>query len=168
MGISQFFTHLRFYFKNCYFLMEVNFTIDLTDRFSYGIRYLNRAHYCVNVECIMFSNCLFFFFSFFCKPCPALWNFKSVFLIVKISEYGGSRRWVQLFRCCSCKNWYQNWYLHFHKTYNQCQKLTLVVTWFFYHVFKSWNQKIGQGDTSRKVLSPLLKSLMPPVSSLVT
>ena len=59
-----------------------------------------------------------FFFSFFCQPCSRLRNYKSVFLILKISQYGVPRLWVQLFPKCWCKNWYKNWYLHFHKTYN--------------------------------------------------
>ena len=57
----------------------------------------------------------FSFFSFFCQPWPGLQNYKSVFLI---SQYGGSRQWVQLFLRYPCKNWNKNWYLHFHKTYD--------------------------------------------------
>ena len=59
-----------------------------------------------------------FFFSFFCQPCLRLRNCKSVFLILKISEYGGLRLWVQLFPRYPCKNWYKNWHLHFYKTYD--------------------------------------------------
>ena len=59
-----------------------------------------------------------FFFSFFCQPCPELRKCKSVFLILKISQHGGSRRWVQLFPTYPCPNWYKNWYLHFHMTYD--------------------------------------------------
>ena len=58
------------------------------------------------------------FFSFFYRPYPGLRNCKSVFLILKISQYGRSRRWVQSFPRYLCKNWYKNWYLHFYKTYD--------------------------------------------------
>ena len=52
-----------------------------------------------------------FFSSFFCQLYPGLRNCKSVFLILKIFQYGGLR-WYP------CKNWYKNWYLHFCKTYD--------------------------------------------------
>ena len=55
-----------------------------------------------------------FFSLFSCHPCPRLRNCKSVFLILKISQYGGLRCWVQLFAWYSCKNWY----IYFHKTYD--------------------------------------------------
>ena len=45
-----------------------------------------------------------------------IWKCKSVCLILKISQYGGSRRWVPLFPRYLCKNWYKNWYFYFHKT----------------------------------------------------
>ena len=45
-------------------------------------------------------------------------NCKSVFLILKISQYGGSGRWVLLFSRYPCKIWHKNWYLHFYKTYD--------------------------------------------------
>ena len=63
------------------------------------------------------------FFYFFCQLCPGIQNCKSVFLILKISQYGGPRRRVQLFPRYLCKNWYKNWNLHFHKIYGQqiCQ-----------------------------------------------
>ena len=48
----------------------------------------------------------------FCKLCLELRNCKSVFLILNISHYGGSRQWVQLFPMHLCKNWYKNWYLY--------------------------------------------------------
>ena len=60
----------------------------------------------------------FFSFSFSCQPYPELWNCKSVFLILKISQYGVSRRCVQLFPRYPRMNWYKNWYLHFYKTYD--------------------------------------------------
>ena len=59
---------------------------------------------------------VFFYFSFFCQLCPVLWNCKSVFVILKISQFGGLRRWIQLSPRYSCKNWNKIWYLHFHKT----------------------------------------------------
>ena len=66
----------------------------------------------------MFFFFFFFsFFSFFCQPYPGLRNWKSVFLILKISQYGGSRWRVQLFPRYQCKNLYKNWYLYFYKTY---------------------------------------------------
>ena len=55
-----------------------------------------------------------FLFSFFCHPYPG--NCKSVFLILKISQYGGFRWWVH--NIPRCKNWYQDWYFHFYKTYD--------------------------------------------------
>ena len=61
---------------------------------------------------------VFFFLLFFCQPYPGLRNCNSVFLILKISQHDGSRRWVQLFSRCPYKNWYKNWYLRFYKTYN--------------------------------------------------
>ena len=60
----------------------------------------------------------FLFFSFFCQLFPRLWNCNSVFLILKISQYGGSKWWVQLCTSYSCKNRYRNWHLHFHQTYD--------------------------------------------------
>ena len=58
-----------------------------------------------------------FFFWFFCQACLGLWNRKLVFLILKISQYRGVRRWYQLFPMCSCKKWYKSWNMHFHKIY---------------------------------------------------
>ena len=52
-----------------------------------------------------------FFSSFFCQLYPGLRNCKSVLLVLKMSQYGGLRRYP-------CKNWYKNWYLHFYKTYD--------------------------------------------------
>ena len=37
----------------------------------------------------------FFFFCFFCESYPGLWKCKSVFLILKILQYGTSKLWVQ-------------------------------------------------------------------------
>ena len=52
---------------------------------------------------------------FFCQPCPGLWNCKSLFLILKFSQYSGLRQWVQLFLKYPCKNWYENWCHHFNR-----------------------------------------------------
>ena len=54
----------------------------------------------------------------FCQPCLGLRNCKSVFLILTITQYGRSRRWVQLCPKYVWKNWYKNWFLHFHETYD--------------------------------------------------
>ena len=61
---------------------------------------------------------VFLFLLFFCQPCLGLCSCKSLFLILKISQNGGPKRWVQLFSRYSCKNWYKKLYLHFHKTYD--------------------------------------------------
>ena len=45
-----------------------------------------------------------------------LCSWQLVFLILKVSQNGRSKRWVQLFLRYLCKNWYKNWYFHFHKT----------------------------------------------------
>ena len=78
----------------------------------------SRYYYCVCVKRITLCNYMCPYSSpsssrFFCQPCPGLRNCKAVFLIFKNSQYGGSRRWVQLFRRYPCNNWYKNWNLHF-------------------------------------------------------
>ena len=55
----------------------------------------------------------------FCQPYPRLRGCKSVFLILKILQYGRLKRWVQLFPRYPCKNWYKNCYLRFYKTCEQ-------------------------------------------------
>ena len=80
---------------------------------------LAKKVYCVFVKYITLCNCQCSSpspsrFSAF----PGLRNCKLVFLILKISQYGGSRRWAQLFPRYPCKNWYRNWYLHFYSTYD--------------------------------------------------
>ena len=75
-------------------------------------------HYILLRLCEMHYALLLFFFSLFCQPYPGLWDCKSVFLIIKISQYGESRWWVQLFPMYPCKNWYKNWYLHFYRTHD--------------------------------------------------
>ena len=69
---------------------------------------------------------LSFFFSFFYKPYHGLQNCKSVFLILKISQYGGLRPGVYLFQRYSYKNWYKDWCVNFYKTfdYEICQAAT--------------------------------------------
>ena len=59
-----------------------------------------------------------FFFLFACQPYPGFRNYKSVFLILKILPYEGSRQWVKLFPKHPCKNWYKDWYLHSYRTYS--------------------------------------------------
>ena len=66
----------------------------------------------------MLLHVLFFFIFFFSissQPYLGLLNCKSVFLILKITQFGGPTRRVQLFSRYPCKNWY----LHFYKTYDQ-------------------------------------------------
>ena len=58
------------------------------------------------------------FFLFFLSNLSETSNCKSLFLILKISQYGGSGRWVLLFSRYPCKIWHKNWYLHFYKTYD--------------------------------------------------
>ena len=66
-----------------------------------------------------FAIACFLLFLFVFLPAKGLWNCKSVFLNLKIWQYGGSRRWVQHFHAVHpCKIWHKNWYLHFYKTYD--------------------------------------------------
>ena len=51
----------------------------------------------------VFFFLLSFFFSFFCQPCPGRRNWKSILLNLKISQYGGWRRWVHFFPRYPCK-----------------------------------------------------------------
>ena len=62
----------------------------------------------------------FFFLVLVFLPYPVLRNCKLVFLIMKISQYDGSRQWLQVILRYPFKNWYKNWYLHSYKTYD-CQ-----------------------------------------------
>ena len=52
-------------------------------------------------------------FSFFCQSFQGLRNYKSVSLILKISQYLEPKWWLQIFLRFPCNNWYKNWYLHF-------------------------------------------------------
>ena len=67
-----------------------------------------------NYLCSSSSPSFFFFYQLY----PGLRNCKSVFLILKISQYGGLGLWVRLFPRYPCKNWYKNWYFYFYKTYD--------------------------------------------------
>ena len=80
------------------------------------VLYLNliweKSCYCVCVKHI--TRCqspmfFFFYFSFLYQSCPGLRNCKFVFLIFKLFQNCGRRRWVQLFPKHLCKNWYNNW-----------------------------------------------------------
>ena len=68
-------------------------------------------------------------FLFFCQSCPGVWNWESVFLILKISQYGRWRQQIQLFLRYSCKNWCRNWYFHFDKTYDHQLWQTAKRSW---------------------------------------
>ena len=74
-------------------------------------------------------------------------NCKSVFLILKISQYGGQKRWVQLFLRYSCKNWYwyKDSYFHFHRTRDH----------------KTWQADTSRGvdsdETNKKLLLKLIR-----------
>ena len=103
------------------------------------------------------------FFLFFCRPYPVRRNCKSVFLILQISQYGGSRRWVHLFQIYPCKNWYKNWYLHFYKTNDHqiCQAGTST------EFDSNKTNQVGAGDvyvknTWQTKTSPLWKLPWPP------
>ena len=84
--------------------------------------WLKLLDFCVCVKRKTLCNCLCSFSSpflpFFCRAYPGFRYCKLVFLILKISQYGGSRRWVQFFPRYSCKNWFKNWYIDFCKTYD--------------------------------------------------
>ena len=109
----------------------------------------------------------FFFFSFFCQPYPGLRNRKSVILILKISQYGGSWRWVQLFPRCPCKNRYKNWYLHFYETLVlMATKLGKLVTCheelpsiMLLHPLVMWSYEITR--QTKTVISPLPQYMWP-------
>ena len=88
--------------------------------------------YCVCPKRVTLCNCLCSFTSFsgshirdFKVVNPYSWFWKS------LSIYR-TNWWVRIFPRCSRRNWYENWYLHFHKTYNH---------------------QIRQADTSRGVES---------------
>ena len=75
------------------------------------------GNHCACVNWIaLYLPVLSFFFLFFCQPYPGLWNCKSVFVNLKIPQYGGSWRRVHTFPMYPCKNWHKNWYFHFYKS----------------------------------------------------
>ena len=63
-----------------------------------------------------FELLVFFFLLFFFWRYLGFGNCKSVFLILKVLQYGGSRQRVQLFPSYSCKTLYKNWNLCFYRT----------------------------------------------------
>ena len=99
------------------FLTSLKATINIITIFTW------RMH--VTWTCYMF-----FFLLFSCQTYLGLRNCKSVFLILEISQYGGSRRWVQLFATYPCKIWYKNWYL---KVWCYLQFLKNIV--YVYYIF---------------------------------
>ena len=94
----------------------------------------------------------FFLFSFFYQPHPGLGNCKSVFLILKISQYGVSRRWVQLFSRYPCKNLY----LHFYKTYDHEIRQAGITTGFD----SNKTNKAGAGNVITSRLRDKLKTYL--------
>ena len=59
-------------------LINAHLSVSATDDFAR----------CKIQQLPMFFFIFFFLFSFFCQSCPVLWISKSVFLILKISQYG--------------------------------------------------------------------------------
>ena len=78
-----------------------------------------------NAKCSASASVLFLLLVFLEAISKTL-NFKLVFLILKISQYGGLRLWVRN----PCKNWYKNCYIHFYKTYNQQNWEACTSRWF--------------------------------------
>ena len=113
----------------------------------------------------------FFFFSFFslfCQPYLRLRNRKSIFLILQISQYGRSRRWVQSFAkywiakyLQSIKNWYKYWYIHFYATYGH-QIWDAVAS-----IGSDLNEsnQAGASDASTSISCDKLKALYLPYQS---
>ena len=84
----------------------------------YGILY--PASFCVYKKRKMLCNCLCSSSSS-CFSASRIRDFGIVilvFLSLKFFQYGGSRRWVQIFPRYPSKKWYKNWYLHFYKTFD--------------------------------------------------
>ena len=119
------------YYANCYFL-------------PVALLQLRETHNALRLPVFFFLSLSFLFF---CQPCLELWNCKLIFMILKITQYGRPRRWIQLFPRYSCKNWYKNWYLHFHKTYDY----QIWQTGTFREVDVNETNQTGDGDviTSR-------------------
>ena len=76
-------------------------------------------------------------------------------MILKISQYGGSRWRVQLFPRYSCKNWYKNWYLHFYKTYDHWIWQAVTSTGFD----SNETNPVGTGDIIISISRDKLKAL---------
>ena len=79
---------------------------------------------------------VFFFLLFFCQSYPGFQNCKSIFLIVKISQYGGSRWWVQPFPRYPCKNWWKE--LIFPFLWGLWPPN--LTSWYIYRIWFKWNQ----------------------------
>ena len=103
---------------------------------------------CIKGKTLWTCLCSLFFFLFLCQPYPGLWNYKLVFLILKILQYDRLRRWVQLFPRYPCKKWY----LLFYKTYDHRIWLAGTCTGFD----SSETNQTGAGDviTSRSCGKP--------------
>ena len=76
---------------------------------------------------------------------------ESVFLILKLLHCGRSRWWVQFFPSYPCKNWYKNWYLHIHKTYDY--EIWRAVTSKEFNSSESNQASAGDAITSNYVTS---------------
>ena len=116
------------------------FKVRLTIFQHYKMRGL--MFFCVCVKrktlCICSSSC-------FCFSASCIRDV-SVFLILKILQYAGSRWWVQLFPMYSCKNWYENRYPHSHKTYDHIWRIWLKWDyssrcWWRHYVKITWQTK---------------------------
>ena len=97
---------------------------------------------------------LFFFLPFSSR----IWDFGIVnryFRFLKILQYGGFRRWGQLFSSSPCKNWYKNWYLHFHKTYGHQVWKAGTST----RVESNETNQVGAGNVSMSGLCDKLEAL---------
>ena len=85
-------------------------------RFSIILHFLFLRETHNALQLLVFS--FYSLFLLFCLSYPELLDYKLVFLILKIFQYGDLSWWVQLFSRYPCKNWYNNWYLHFYKSYD--------------------------------------------------
>ena len=95
--------------------LQYKFDCNWVTVLQYDLLRLRKTQSALQLHMFFFSS----FFSFFCQPYPELWEYKSVFLILEISQYGGSRRWVHIFPRYPWKKWFKNWYLDFYKAYDQ-------------------------------------------------
>ena len=109
---------------------DTNHNYDYPHLSSTPLFRLRKTHYTFQLPVFFFMLLLLFF----CQLCPRLGNFKWVFLILKLSQYGELMQWAQLFPRYSCKNWYSNWFLHFRKNYGHQNWVTIkshnsLITW---------------------------------------